>query len=27
MYLEAIKWALGMTEGDVTPRPYPGATK
>jgi uncharacterized protein len=27
MYLEAIKWALGMTEGDVTPRPFPGATK
>lgn len=21
MYFEAIKWALGMTEGDVTPRP------
>ena len=21
MYLEAIKWALGMTEGDATPRP------
>jgi len=27
MYLEAIKWALGMTDGDVTPRPLPGATK
>ena len=23
MYFEAIKWALGMTEGDVTPRPKP----
>lgn len=23
MYLEAIKWALGMTDGDVTPRPFP----
>jgi type 1 glutamine amidotransferase len=21
MYFEAIKWALGLTEGDVTPRP------
>ncbi len=27
MYLEAIKWALGMTEGDVTPRPYPVPAK
>ncbi len=25
MYYEAIKWALGMTEADVTPRPYPGS--
>jgi type 1 glutamine amidotransferase len=25
MYLEAIKWALGMTEADVTPRPYPAS--
>jgi uncharacterized protein len=25
MYFEAIKWALGMTEGDATPRPYPGS--
>ena len=25
MYLEAIKWALGMTEGDITPRAYSGA--
>jgi uncharacterized protein len=23
MYFEAIKWALGMTEGDATPRPAP----
>lgn len=22
MYYEAIKWALGMTEGDATPRPF-----
>jgi len=27
MYFEALKWALGMTEGDVTPRPFPGVTK
>jgi len=26
MYFEAIKWALGLTTGDVTPRPFPGAT-
>jgi len=26
MYLEAIKWAIGLTEGDATPRPMP-ATK
>src|SRR5580692_6917603 len=25
MYFEAIKWALGMTDADVTPKPYPGA--
>jgi type 1 glutamine amidotransferase len=26
MYLEALRWALGITEGDATPRPYrPGA--
>jgi hypothetical protein len=25
MYFEAIKWALGMTEGDATPRPMPGS--
>jgi len=23
MYFEALKWALGMTDGDVTPRPFP----
>lgn len=23
MYLEALKWALGLTEGDATPRPMP----
>jgi len=23
MYFEAIKWSMGMTEGDVTPRPMP----
>ena len=22
MYLEAIKWSLGLTDADVTPRPY-----
>lgn len=26
MYFEAIKWALGLTDADVTPRPFPGAT-
>lgn len=25
MYLEALKWALGMTDGDVTPRALPTA--
>lgn len=25
MYLEAIKWVLKITDGDATPRPYPGA--
>jgi type 1 glutamine amidotransferase len=25
MYFEAIKWALGLTDADVTPRPFPGA--
>jgi uncharacterized protein len=24
MYLEALKWALGMTDGSAAPRPYPG---
>ena len=24
MYFEAMKWALGMIEGDATPRPLPG---
>lgn len=23
MYVEAMKWALGLTDGDVTPRPFP----
>ena len=23
MYLEAIKWAMGLTQADVTPRPMP----
>jgi uncharacterized protein len=25
MMLEGIKWAMGMTSADVTPRPFPGA--
>jgi len=25
MYVEAMKWALGMTDGDATPRPFPTA--
>ena len=25
MYFEAIKWALGLTDADVTPRPAPTA--
>ena len=25
MYFEAIRWALKLTDGDATPRPYPGA--
>jgi hypothetical protein len=25
MWLEAIKWAMGLTDADVTPRPMPGA--
>jgi type 1 glutamine amidotransferase len=27
MYLEAIKWALGQGEADLTPQPLPGSTK
>jgi uncharacterized protein len=23
MYFEAIRWALGLTDADITPRPYP----
>ena len=23
MYFEAIRWALKLTDGDATPRPYP----
>ena len=26
MYFEAVKWSLGMTDADVAPRPFPGAT-
>jgi uncharacterized protein len=26
MYFEAIRWALGLTEGDATPRPFPAST-
>jgi type 1 glutamine amidotransferase len=25
MYFEAIRWALGLTDADITPRPYPAA--
>ena len=25
IYFEAIKWALGLTDADITPRPFPGA--
>ena len=25
MYFEAIRWALGLTDGDATPRPFAGA--
>jgi type 1 glutamine amidotransferase len=25
MYLEALKWALGLTDGDTTPRPMPAS--
>jgi len=24
IYYEALKWALGLTDADITPRPYPG---
>ncbi len=24
MYVEAIKWAMGLVDADVTPRPVPG---
>jgi type 1 glutamine amidotransferase len=27
MVLEGIKWALGSTQADVAPRPFPGASK
>jgi len=27
MYLEAIKWAMGMTSGDTTPHPMPAAKR
>ena len=27
MYLEAMKWALGMVPGDATPRPLPGGDR
>ena len=27
MFLEAIKWAMGMVNGDATPRPVPGGGK
>jgi type 1 glutamine amidotransferase len=23
MYFEALKWSLGLTDADVTPRPFP----
>ena len=26
MMLEGIKWAMGMTQADVTPRPFPRAS-
>src|SRR3989442_4576311 len=26
MYLEALKWSMGLTNADVTPRPMPVAT-
>lgn len=27
MYFEALRWALKLTDADVTPRPFPGAAK
>jgi type 1 glutamine amidotransferase len=27
IYFEAIKWALGLTNADITPRPFPGLKK
>jgi len=27
MYFEAIKWALGLTDGDATPRPFPSPAR
>jgi hypothetical protein len=27
MYFEAIKWALKLTDADVSPRPFPVAAK
>jgi type 1 glutamine amidotransferase len=27
MYLEAIKWAMGLTSGDTTPHPMPAAKR
>jgi type 1 glutamine amidotransferase len=26
IYFEAIRWALGLTDGDANPRPFPGTT-
>jgi type 1 glutamine amidotransferase len=26
LYFEAIKWSLGLTEGDATPRPFPASS-
>lgn len=26
MYFEALRWALGMTDGDVSPQPFPAAS-
>jgi type 1 glutamine amidotransferase len=27
MYFEALRWALGLTDGDASPRPYPGPAR